>query len=390
MPKTKRKKYPKLPNSFGSIRYLGQGRRNCYAVHPPATIDELGIVNRPPALCYVDDYLKGFSVLVAYKAGTYEPGMEKNFDAIPASDGYVIVNRILSDYNTFKCADEKYPETHKLTFAEVYKQFLEWKFSDGKIAQTSKPMYSSAFKNCKKIHDCIFEDLKAPQMQEIIDSCPLKRSSVEALLSLFKQMYKYALYAEVVSENKAQFLRNTCTREDEHGVPFSEKDLEKLWAHSSDPDVQMILIMCYSGWRINELNRLDIDFEKKSFFGGSKTKAGKNRIVPIHPAIFDFVKSRIQTYGCFIPYHIDYYRRKYFYPTLEKLDMAGSPARHTPHDCRHTFSALCEKYDVRENDRKRMLGHSFQDVTNAVYGHRSLEDLQTEIEKIKIPFVTNL
>ena len=67
---------------------------------------------------------------------------------------------------------------------------------------------------------------------------------------------------------------------------------------------------------------------------------------------------------------------------MEKIDMVGDP-RHTPHDCRHTFSMLCEKYGVRENDRKRMLGHSFgNDVTNAVYGHRELEDLVKEIEKI--------
>ena len=33
-------------------------------------------------------------------------------------------------------------------------------------------------------------------------------------------------------------------------------------------------------------------------------------------------------------------------------------SKHTPHDCRHTFSMLCEKYNVKENDRKRILGHS--------------------------------
>ena len=83
------------------------------------------------------------------------------------------------------------------------------------------------------------------------------------------------------------------------------------------------------------------------------------------------------------------HRNALFYPTLERLGIIGSP-KHTPHDCRHTFSALCEKYGVRENDRKRMLGHSFgNDVTNAVYGHRTLEELREEIEKIKVPFVTN-
>ncbi len=52
---------------------------------------------------------------------------------------------------------------------------------------------------------------------------------------------------------------------------------------------------------------------------------------------------------------------------------------------RHTFSMLCEKYEVNENDRKRMMGHSFkEDITNKVYGHHELEDLRKEIEKIEI------
>ena len=58
----------------------------------------------------------------------------------------------------------------------------------------------------------------------------------------------------------------------------------------------------------------------------------------------------------------------------------------------HTFSKFCELYHVNENDRKRMLGHSFgNDVTNRVYGHRDLKDLKMEIEKIdKEYFVTLL
>lgn len=46
---------------------------------------------------------------------------------------------------------------------------------------------------------------------------------------------------------------------------------------------------------------------------------------------------------------------------------------------------LCEKYNVNENERKLILDHSFgQDITNGIYGHRDLEDLRNEIEKIKI------
>ena len=69
----RRKKHSRLPNGYGSIRYLGKNRKNPYAVHPPANIDG----DRPAALCYVDDWMKGFIILTAYKAGTYKPGMER-------------------------------------------------------------------------------------------------------------------------------------------------------------------------------------------------------------------------------------------------------------------------------------------------------------------------
>lgn len=387
----KRKKYPKLPNSFGSIRYLGKGRRNCYAVHPPATIDATGKAIRPPAICYVDDYLKGFAVLTAYKAGTYKPGMEKELEIATTTDADALISRILSDYNTFKGTEEKHPETHKLTFSEVYEQFYAWKFPDGtKASYSSMESYKTAYSNCKTLRNRTFEDLKAPDLQDVIDKCALKKQSKAIILTLFKQMYKYAIYSEIVSENKALYVKVNANDDTEHGTPFSDEELQILWNNTDDPEVQLILIMCYSGWRIGEVLKLTTNLEERYFQGGIKTAAGKDRIVPIHPAIYEFVKNKVLTQnGRLCIYSQTQHRNALFYPTLERLGIVGDP-KHTPHDCRHTFSALCEKYGVRENDRKRMLGHSFgNDVTNAVYGHRTLEELRAEIEKIKVPFVTN-
>lgn len=97
----RRKKYPKLPNGFGSIKYLGSGRRNPYAVHPPTKEFDLnGIPQTPKALCYVDDWMKGFAVLTAYKAGTYTPGMENTLNLDHAkSSSNDLIQRILADYN---------------------------------------------------------------------------------------------------------------------------------------------------------------------------------------------------------------------------------------------------------------------------------------------------
>jgi integrase len=389
MAKKKRKKYPNLPAGFGTIRYLGSGRRNCYAVHPPATVNELGKTVRPPALCYVDDYVKGFAVLTAYKAGTYQPGMERELEIAPTTDADALLSRIIADYNTIKGVEDKHPEIKKLTFSEVYEQFLKWKFPDGNtLSKSSRQSYHSAYVNSKPLYNCVFEDLKAPDLQKVIDDCPLKKESLTGILTLFKQMYKYAIYAEIVTENKALHVRINAPDDTEHGTPFSDRELQILWDNTEDPEVQLILIMCYSGWRIGEVANLSVNLKQKSYQGGSKTKAGKDRIVPIHPAVYDFVRSKMESQGKLLMYTQKYHRDKFFYPTLEKLKIVGNP-KHTPHDCRHTFSMLCERYGVRENDRKRMLGHSFAgDVTNAVYGHRTLEELRTEIEKIKVPFVT--
>ena len=62
----KRKKHERLPNAYGSIRYLGKNRKNPYAVHPPCKdISEEGDYVRPKAICYVDDWYVGFAVLNA-------------------------------------------------------------------------------------------------------------------------------------------------------------------------------------------------------------------------------------------------------------------------------------------------------------------------------------
>lgn len=379
----RRVKHPKLPNGYGSIKYLGSKRRNPYAVHPPTTEFNIdGIPQTPKALCYVNDWYKGFAVLTAYKAGTYYPGYEKTLPETFNPSDSKFIERVLADYNLTKAADERNMIVHK-TFAEVYQEFYTWKYESDKSKQYSKSSQNStaaAFKNCAKIHDTPFADLRHATLQKVVDDCRLKRSSKEIIVSLFKQMYKYAEIYELVDKNYAAHVSPNAPEDDEHGVPFSDNELRILWNHSQDPIVEMLLIMCYSGFRIGEIEGLSVDLENGYFRGGIKTAAGKNRIVPIHSGIKDLVVCRLSNYGVLLPDGPSNFRND-MYACLDALGIE----KHTPHDCRHTFSSLCERYGVAENDRKRMLGHSFgQDITNSVYGHRTVEDLRGEIEKIII------
>lgn len=380
----KRKKYPKLPNGYGSIKYLGKGRRNPYAVHPPTTEFTLdGIPKTPKALCYVDDYMKGFAVLTAYKAGTYVPGMEWDLSGIDSSTGNLdsLAQSILADYGRIKHTE--LTEEKKLTFAEVYEEFYDYKYERDKsrqYSQASRDSTRAAFKNCAAIHNKIFEDIRHKDLQAVIDNCPRKHATLELILSLFHQMYQYAIAYEIVDKDCSTALRINTPEDDEHGEPFTDSDLQILWQHVDNPIVEMILIMCYSGFRISAYKTLEVNLKEKYFKGGVKTAASKNRIVPIHSGIYYLVCRRIKRdKGLLIQETGDF--RRNMYTTLRKIGVE----RHTPHDCRHTFSRLCEKYKVNENDRKRMLGHSFKgDITNEVYGHRTLEELRAEIEKIKI------
>ena len=210
-----------------------------------------------------------------------------------------------------------------------------------------------------------------------MDSCQLKHASLELIVSLLKQIYRYALAQNLVEKNPTELLRINIPDDDEHGVPFNIRDLERLWEHADNYIAQLLLIMCYSGYRIGELSVISVDLEKRCFSGGLKTDAGKNRIVPIHSSILPIVQDRLNEIGSLMG--ISY---SAFNKALSEFLKSIGVGKHTAHDCRHTFSMLCEKYKVSENDRKRMLGHSFRDITNSIYGHRSLEDLRKEIEKI--------
>ena len=193
-------------------------------------------------------------------------------------------------------------------------------------------------------------------------------------------MYLYAEANNITDKNYAKFVRINREDDDEHGVPFTDDDLKILWNNKENETVEMILIMCYSGFRIAAYKAMETNLKEKYFQGGVKNKYSRERIVPIHSGIYGLVKRRIKRNGTLLNGAVNTFRQS-MYEALETLGIE----KHTPHDCRHTFSKLCEEYKVSENDRKRMMGHSFgNDITNEVYGHRTVEDLRNEIEKIKI------
>lgn len=373
----KRKKYPKLPNKYGSIKWLGKGRRNPYGVYPPVTkFNDKGHAITPKALCYVDDWLKGFAILTSYKAGTYKLGQIEPIDYPDRADD--IIKVIMADYGRLTGRSDV---ESGLTFKEVYDKFFFYKYErEGakKYSNATKNATKVAFKNCSVLNDRIFSTIRHDDLQSVIDNCTLKHASLELIVGLMHQMYRHAIAFDYAERDYSANVKINIEDDDVHGKPFTEEDLKVLWKNKNDETVEMLLIMCYSGYRVSAYPKMETFTNEGYFKGGVKTRTSIEREVPIHSGILELVKKRLKRDGTLMMSTIHF--RKAMYEVLERLDIK----KHTPHDCRHTFSMLCEKYKVAENDRKRMLGHSFEDITNSIYGHRTIDDLRTEIEKIKV------
>lgn len=388
----KPRKYPKLPNGFGSIKRLSGNRTNPYAVYPPVTEFSLetGSPITPPAISYCNNWYQAFGVLSAYHAGTYKPGDEIIFDDTQITDEFV--NTLIAAYN-YGISGRK-SELDK-TFAEVYEDYIKWDFKLSETEtdpvkirrlNTRKNSMRAAFKNCADLHGQQFRSLRYADLQNVVDKCQLKHASKELIIVLLHKMYKYADIAELQTTDYSKHLTIRTDDDDEGGVPFTTEELKKIYAHRDDPTLEMIFIMCLSGFRIRAYKTMDVNLEVQYFKGGVKSRNGIDRIVPIHSGILEMVKNRIHRDGKILTCSEPTFRNL-MYQSLEKIGIG----KHTPHDCRDTFATICDDANVNKIYLKRLMGHSLSnDITEDKYIHPSLDSLRAEIEKIDLsPIVTN-
>lgn len=119
-----------------------------------------------------------------------------------------------------------------------------------------------------------------------------------------------------------------------------DEELRILWGNSDEPIVKMVLIMCYSGFRLSAYEKIEIHLDEKYFMGGVKTEAGRGRIVPIHSGIFELVKEFVNSENAYFCCRgKDMFYRK-MRKKLVQIGIDTEGRYHTPHSCRHTFSRL--------------------------------------------------
>ena len=263
-------------------------------------------------------------------------------------------------------AENRPREAHSLTLRELFEEY-------GNIYQKSKSTwdcYKAAFKYLTPLHDRFFRDITIDEWQECVDKCPQGRRTKENIRSLLSLLYKYAIprgwVAPELMSFRGEFIRinEPTTQPDRQG--FTDDDMEKLWGHMDIPFVGVILLMCYTGFRLGEF--LSVEYKNGCLIGGSKTEAGMNRVVPVSPKVEQFVPM--------IPYGMTpkTFREK-FYAALDVCGIQNENHRLTPHSTRHTFATLIKKVTAPDKDKLRLIGHSSEEMLR-YYQDVSVDDLR--------------
>ena len=354
MPKTL-----KLPNSYGSVTKLTGNRRKPYMIRKTIgyEYDE------------TTDKLKEKRIIIGY-AKTRSEALQ-----------------ILADYNSSPFD----VELAKTTFKEVFERWSEEKYS--KISHSGVLKYNAAYKSCSSLYDRTFKELKLIDLQRAIDTSGKNYPTMKDIKILFNQMYDYAIKNEICNKNFSDYV-DIAKHKDKNPnkydrTKFTDEEIKKIWKESDNNYTQILLMLIYTGVRVNELMDLKKEnvFIKDQYFKvvESKTENGI-RIVPIADKILPFFKwwydNSKSEYLLQAPNSSRMlyrnYRDAYFKPIMEKYNM-----NHKIHDTRHTCISMLTQADVKPVTIKKIVGHSgAMSLTEKVYTHLDIQELLNAINKI--------
>lgn len=279
-------------------------------------------------------------------------------------------------------------DSTKITFAQVYEAWAPKHFDT--VSDKAESAYKMAYARSTPLHDRKMNELKTADFQAVIDSMSgMSRSLCEKQRQLFSQLCKYAMQQDIIDKNYAQFLVLPKAAPPKDRI-LSDEEIQSIWDSIDDKRLgsvaKIALALTYTGMRINELLHLRRDnchLDENYVIGGSKTEAGRDRIIPLHPDIQSIFEDWwISSTGTewLIPSAQGNPRdadgvRKSFNALMKKLGISGV----TPHSCRHTAATIMAADGVPTDTIKRILGHTDYAFTSNRYTSTNISSLQEGI-----------
>lgn len=335
----------KNPNGYGSVVKLSGNRRKPYAVRKTMGWDE-----------------RAYPI---YKTIGYTATRE---------EGMIL----LAEYN-------KSPwdvDAEKITLQGLYDEWSEKKLP--KMGKSTQSSLKSAFKHCSKYYTMKYKEIKSYHMQDVIDNCGKGYSTQWAIKNLFGHLDKFALEVDVINKSYAQLTTAEPIPETSK-EPFTDDEVKAVWKIKDQEWVDSVLAFLYTGFRISELLGLktaNIDLDARTIQGGTKTRAGKDRIVPIHSKIFELIENRVNQGNEYLfSYNGNKLSNSQYYMFWNEI-MKQLKIEKTPHECRHTFRSRLDSAGANKVCIDLMMGHKSKEVGERVYTHKTIQELKYAIELI--------
>lgn len=373
-------KFKRRPNGSGTVVKLSGRRRKPYCAR--VTLDERNLINGEKKKLVI---------------GTFETYQE----ALNALSLYSLTkNNTISKKEAMEIDPEVYQKVQDKmskkvpTFLDIYYILDKDEFSL-LSPQTQNSMHG-AIKHLKKLHYLKIDQITLRMIQDVFDEDGSNHSTQVHMKTICTKVFRYAVVNQYIERNDdyTSYIRIAKYEESDMHRPYTINEILAL-KKADTPEAHIMLIFIYTGVRINELlniNRDNIHIDEKCdddgterlisyMITGSKTKAGKNRIVPIHDDIKQFVIDELLkpekrlvdvTYANFTTRTV-----------LIKVNKLLN-THHTMHDTRKTFATLCQMNNLNVYIRKKVLGHRMNDITFDVYTNESKNRLWAEVNKIKV------
>jgi integrase len=269
-----------------------------------------------------------------------------------------------------------------MTLANLFELWLEHKAARTGDATVSY-MKTTFSTYCKAFHQFKYANIKAYHMQETIDNCGHGYSTQNVIKGFWRHLDKLALELDITTRNYAGLLKSATPAAETSRVPFTNEEVAAMWAMQGEPWVDSVLFLLYTGFRFSEmldLRTAKVNLADSTMMGGTKTQAGKDRIVPIHSKIRHIVERRMEDGNKHLFSYNDKGCGGTTYRTFWREIMETASMQHTPHECRHTFRSRLDSAGANKRCIDLMMGHQSGDIGERIYTHKTFDELKNAIE----------
>lgn len=264
-------------------------------------------------------------------------------------------------------------EATGITLADAYNKWFLYKSkaNSAKWASNTKSIYKIYL---KPIELKRLKELDESELQKIIDNCGKGWHTKSDIKQVLSGVYDYAKEKDWIRTNIAKYLSIPENDQTEKlHKNYTIEEIQALWREQDLKSSRLALFLIYTGLRFNEVLKItEVNLEERYIITGSKTKAGKNRLVPIHKDILPFLIEFKDTL-----FKTNNNNRRRIYNQNRK--------GHTPHDCRYTFTWLMNQVNIPPIITIKILGQEAGNTMQDVYLNLTKEELISAVDKINIP-----